>query len=83
MSPSSFIIPVSLSYMYVYIYIYSNTSNSIFPYYYYDNNILVKFIVTINRTTISCESFHSSLNEMFHTSHPSIYNFIDKDTIVC
>jgi len=48
------------------------TKDSSFP-----PNIWAEFTPTTNRTTNSCEAFHSKLNNLFISSHPNIYNFID------
>jgi len=40
-------------------------------------NLWAEFTPTTNRTTNSCEAFHSKLNNLFISSHPNIYNFID------
>ncbi|KAF0765421.1 MULE domain-containing protein [Aphis craccivora] len=40
-------------------------------------NIWAQFTASVNRTTNSCESFHSKLNMSFYTSHPNTYNFVD------
>ncbi|XP_015374554.1 PREDICTED: uncharacterized protein LOC107169341 [Diuraphis noxia] len=41
-------------------------------------SILAQFSTTLNRTTNSCESFHSKLNRCFYSGHPNIYLFIDE-----
>jgi hypothetical protein len=34
--------------------------------------------VECKRTTNGCESFHKEFGTMFYSSHPSIFNFLDK-----
>ncbi|XP_016663060.1 uncharacterized protein LOC107884772 [Acyrthosiphon pisum] len=55
-------------------YIFENyiSPDAMFP-----PNIWAQFTASCNRTTNSCESFHSKLNMSFYTSHPNIYNFVD------
>lgn len=40
-------------------------------------SVWANFSGTINRTTNSCESFHSKLNGMFCSKHPNIFTFIN------
>ena len=51
--------------------------NYISPDAMFSPNIWAQFTASCNRTTNSCESFHSKLNMSFYTSHPNIYNFVD------
>lgn len=40
-------------------------------------NVWSDFSATTNRTTNSCESFHSKLNAFFHSGHPNIFILVD------
>ncbi|KAL4152805.1 hypothetical protein QTP88_000638 [Uroleucon formosanum] len=41
-------------------------------------SIWAQFSTTSNRTTNSCESFHSKLNSCFYSGHPNIFVFINE-----
>jgi len=41
-------------------------------------SIWAQFSTVLNRTTNSCESFHSKLNSCFYNGQPNIYVFIDE-----
>lgn len=43
----------------------------------YPPHIWAQFSASINRTTNTCESFHSKLNNDFYSAHPNIYIFVD------
>ncbi|KAL4112342.1 hypothetical protein QTP88_016151 [Uroleucon formosanum] len=52
--------------------------NYISPEASFPPSIWAQFSTTSNRTTNSCESFHSKLNSCFYSGHPNIFVFINE-----
>jgi len=52
--------------------------NYISPEASFPPSIWAQFSTTLNRTTNSCESFHSKLNSCFYSGHPNIFVFINE-----